>query len=66
MDEVSDVSSCDIAWFILRYDERSDSPKLVLDRVHLTTLERSVEGLTAGLPVTLRVFEERILAKLGG
>ena len=24
MDEVSDVSSCDIAWFILRYAERSD------------------------------------------
>ena len=65
MDRVPDVSNCDIAWVVVGYDESLGSPKLALEDVYLTTLERSVEGLTAGLPVSLEVFEERILAKLG-
>ena len=64
MDQVNHVSNCDIAWFIVGYDEASGSPKLVLEDVRLTTLERSVEGLTAGLPVSLEVFEQRIVTKL--
>ena len=64
MDQVPHVSNCDIAWFIVRYDESSGTPKLSLEDVRLTSLERSVEGLTAGLPVSLHVFEERILQKL--
>lgn len=62
METVSDVSNCDIAWFVVRYDE--DGARLRPDSIHLTTLERSVEGLTAGVPVSLREFEERIKAKL--
>jgi len=61
---VEDVSNCDIAWFVLAYDESGDSPRLVPDRVHLTTLEQAVEGLTAGVPLSLEAFEERIRAKL--
>ncbi len=30
----------------------------------MTTLERAVEGLTAGTPVSLQVFEDRIRAKM--
>ncbi|MCL6431462.1 MAG: hypothetical protein K6V36_11490 [Anaerolineae bacterium] len=61
---VEDVSNCDIAWFVVGYDESGGSPRLVPDRVHLTTLEQAVEGLTAGVPLSLEAFEERIRAKL--
>ncbi|HOG47107.1 MAG TPA: NotI family restriction endonuclease [Anaerolineae bacterium] len=61
MAEVSHVSNCDIAWFVVRYDENAG---LVPDKVFLTTLEQAVEGITAGAPVSLEVLEERIRAKL--
>ncbi len=64
MDVVKDVSNSDVAWFVVKYDERGDRPRLVPGELHLTTLERSVEGLTAGIPVTLEVFEQRIISKL--
>jgi hypothetical protein len=64
MEEVKDVSNCDVAWFVVQYNEGPDGIKIVRGDVHLTTLERSVEGLTAGVPVSLEVFEQRILAKL--
>jgi len=64
MEEVPDVSNCYVAWFVVEYKEEPDGIKLAPGDVHLTTLERSVEGLTAGVPVSLEVFEQRILAKL--
>ncbi len=64
MAEVSEVSNCDIAWFVVRYDEQAGAARLAHDRVFLTTLEQAVEGITAGTPVSLEVFEERIRAKL--
>lgn len=64
MDNVKDVSNCDIAWFIVGFDETSGDPRLVPRGVRLTTLERAVEGLTGGRPVSLGVFEDRIRTKL--
>jgi len=65
MQAVGDVSNCDIAWFVLDILEEDDSDRaqLVRNTVHLTTLERAVEGLTAGTPVSREEFERRILAK---
>lgn len=65
MDSVNHVSNCDIAWFVVGYDESGPQVKLTLKDVHLTTLERAVEGLTAGRPVSLSDFEKRIIAKMG-
>ncbi len=65
MEAVRHVSNCDIAWFIVRYDEEENGMRLRPDVVHFTTLERAVEGLTAGSPVSLPTFEARINAKLG-
>ena len=50
MDRVTDISNADIAWFIVRFDEHPGEKhsRMVLDEVRLTTLERSVEGLTGG------------------
>ena len=64
MRTVSHISNCDVAWFVIRYERTAEGYKLVRDKVHLTTLEDSVEGLTAGVPVSLEVFEQRIIAKL--
>jgi len=56
-----DMSNCDVAWFVARYDENL---KLVRGDVYLTTLEESVQSLVAGRPVSLSEFEQRIQAKL--
>ncbi len=66
MDSVSDVSNSDILWFIVDYKESNNKVQLVPGDVRYTTLERAVEGLTSGRPVTLSNFESRVIAKLGG
>jgi len=71
MEEVDDVSNCDVAWFVLRFDPSGDEEKprrLALARhsVHFTTLSRAVEGLTAGKPVSRSKFEQDIRRKLAG
>lgn len=58
------ISNCDVAWFVVRYEDSGGQFRLVPDAVKFTTLEDSVEGLTAGVPVSLETFEKRILAKL--
>jgi Restriction endonuclease NotI len=65
MDSVRHVSNCDVAWFVVKYDESHGEAELVPDFVQLTTLERTVEGLTAGSPVSLETFEQRVRGKLG-
>lgn len=64
MDEVQHVSNCDVAWFVVKYDETGGEAILTPDFVRLTTLERAVEGLTGGIPVSLETFESRIREKL--
>ena len=64
MDAVDDVSNCDIAWFVVKYDESGGEARLRRDFVRFTTLERAVEGLTGGDPVSLPTFEGRIREKL--
>jgi len=64
MDTVGDLSNCDIAWFVTEYDESGDSAVLTLGEPEKQTLERAVEGLTGGFPVTLDDFEAKIQEKL--
>jgi hypothetical protein len=64
MDSVPDISNCDIVWFIVDYKESDGQIRLTRDSIQYTTLERAVEGLTAGKPVTLSEFEHRISEKL--
>jgi hypothetical protein len=56
-----EMSNCDVAWFVVTYDE---ALSLSAGGVYLTTLEESVDGLVAGRAVSLAEFEQRILAKL--
>ena len=66
MEEVGDLSSGDIAWFTVDFEEDPASRRfrLVRDRVRVTTLERATEELTGGSPVTLTEFEDGIRSKL--
>jgi hypothetical protein len=64
MEQVKDISNCDIAWFVVRYESTSEGVVLRRKCTVFTTLERAVEGLTAGNPVSLSTFEDRIREKL--
>lgn len=66
MDDVPHVSNADIVWFVVRFDEdvKTGTAKLAIDSVKYTTLERAVEGLTAGIPTSLDDFEAKIRGKL--
>ena len=66
MEEVDDLSSGDIAWFTVDFEEADSGQRfrLVRHNVHVTTLERAIEGLTGGSPVTLTEFENAIRSKL--
>ena len=68
MEEVEDLSSGDIAWFTVDFEEDDAGGRFKLARcgVHVTTLERATEGLTGGSPVTLTEFEDGIRSKLTG
>lgn len=66
MGHVCDISNCDIAWFVVDYDESGGEFALKPAYVRMTTLERAVEGLTGGTPVSLSLFEQRIREKLAG
>ncbi len=64
MRTVTDLSNADVAWFVVRFDESSGTPRLTRGTVYYTELEAAVLGLIAGNPVTRQVFEERIVARL--
>lgn len=64
MTEVTDVSNCDIAWFVMQYEHDGNGFKLSPGRLHLTTLERAVEGLTGGRATSLAEFEDSLRIKL--
>lgn len=57
MQHVPHISNADILWLVVDYDENQ---KIYVKRKVYTTLESSVEGLTAGIPVSLDDFEEKI------
>lgn len=67
MDSVKHSSNCDIVWFIVRFDdsEAQGVANIVVDDIRYTTLERAVEGLTAGVPTSQPDFENKIRTKLG-
>jgi hypothetical protein len=51
---------------IVKFEERSSEKiaTLAIDELRYTTLENAVVGLTAGKPVSLDEFEQKIRAKL--
>jgi hypothetical protein len=64
MDRVASISNCDVAWFVVRYAPTASGFTLVPHALHLTTLERAVEGLTGGVPVSLEAFEQELRTRL--
>ncbi len=64
MDTMAHISNGDIVWFVVNYEETESGYLLREGPMYVTTLERSVEGLTGGTPVSLPIFEDRIRTKL--
>jgi hypothetical protein len=66
MEHATDLSNCDIAWFVMKYNRIRETGQwsLSMQEPVLTTLENAVTGLTAGLPVALNTFEQRIREKV--
>jgi hypothetical protein len=64
MEEVSDPSNCDVAWFVVDYEPSATGWHLTPKMVHFTTLLHAVEGLTGGHPVSLGEFEDNIKLRL--
>lgn len=64
MDTVADTSNADIVWFVVGFEEQGRTARLVPRFTRATTLERAVEGLTAGVPVTLGQFEQEIRRRI--
>jgi hypothetical protein len=64
MTEVNHMSNCDVAWFVVGYTYSANAWHLQPGEVHYTTLDRAVEGLTGGVPVSLKEFEAALMAKL--
>jgi hypothetical protein len=56
------LSNCDIAWFVVDYDPATG--KMSLSAKVYTTLESSVEALTAGIPRSKEAFENRMAGLL--
>ncbi|RYD83266.1 MAG: hypothetical protein EOP84_08150 [Verrucomicrobiaceae bacterium] len=64
MVEVAHLSNSDIVWFVIRHSPEDGT--VTLERTVYTTLESSVEALTAGVPLSLAAFEAEIGLFLNG
>ena len=64
MEEVADLSNCDVAWFVVRYREEGNAVGLERGQVILTRLQSAVDGLIAGKPPAQGKFEAKILERL--
>jgi len=62
--KIPHLSNADIVWFVVDYDLVGGGIKLV-DTV-FTTLENSVEALTAGIPLSLESFENQMSTLISG
>ena len=56
------LSNSDIAWFVVDYDPATGAVSLM--KTVFTTLESSVEALTAGIPKSREAFEEKLAGLL--
>jgi Restriction endonuclease NotI len=65
LNSVNDLSNAEVVWFVVKYVEQPDGVvELQSSRTLMTTLEESVRGLVAAVPVSQPHFEETILTKL--
>lgn len=64
MAEVDYTSNADILWFVVDFEDGENGLQIVRHRLARTTLDRAVEGLTGGHPVSKEAFEAALLKKL--
>ena len=66
MERATDLSNADIVWFLVDFKQTAPGEPFQLEVVDefYTTLESATLGLTGGVPVSQRAFEDRIRAKV--
>ena len=64
MKKVNSLSNADIAWIVVNYEGKNRDLKIYT--TVFTTLESSVEGLTAGKPTSKENFERELQGYLSG
>jgi hypothetical protein len=64
MTTVGDISNCEVAWFIVRFEDKHEQIRLRPLDLILTTLDSARDGLIAGRPPTLASFEQKIRERL--
>ena len=64
METVTDLSNCDVVWFVVRYKEGEGRVRLVRGAHVYTKLQSAVDGLIAGRATAQEKFEEKIRDKL--
>jgi hypothetical protein len=65
METVTELSNCDVVWFVVRFRENGSAVTLERGSVVFTTLQSSVEGLIAGKPPAKERFEQKVRDRLG-
>jgi len=64
MGDARDVSNCDVAWFVVKFEDAQGQLRLTPDFVRFTTLGQAIEGLTGTDAVTLEALESRVQQQL--
>jgi hypothetical protein len=64
MGDARHVSNCDVAWFVVRFEDAQGQIRLTPDSLRFTRLEQGIEGLIAADTVGPEALEARILRRL--
>jgi|SRR5579864_987496 len=65
INRANDLSNAEVVWFVVRYVEQiAGRVRLEPSQSFMTTLDESIKGLVAAVPLPLTEFEEKIRAKL--
>ena len=64
MGDARHVSNCDVAWFVVRFEEAHGRMRLAPDSLRFTTLGQAIEGLIAADTVGPEALEARIRQRL--
>ncbi len=58
------LSNAEIAWFVVKYELKSNRWRLALKEVVFSQLDASVKALTGGVPLSKERFEAQLQQKL--
>ena len=61
--EANDLSNAQVVWFIVKYQEGDSGVRLQPSRVFMTSLDESMKGLVAAIPLPKQQFEDALRSR---